>query len=186
MGYKAPVKADIRPLAGAICSKGWRSFSVGDAEATKSKTSGNDMMVLKYICDCGEDVGAEIIERVAFSDDNEFGDRKARTIADALDYDWDENAESFEAWVADWLQYPALRLDILVSHEYTLKGGAEAKPTYKNDVSKEDFDNYDGKKYTKAVPKQYRVVSNDAEIDVNLHLTVEDEDGTRVTDKPPF
>lgn len=177
MSWKTPKKEDYTPLGPGVCSKGWHSFSIADAEATKSKSSGNLMMVLKYICDAGPDSGSEVVDRIVFTEDGDFGERKSRTVADAAQFDWDEDVETFEDWVAEWLVYPALRLDILVDHEYTTGSGPEGQETWKNNVTKEEWDAHDGRKFTKAIPKQFRPVTLSAEIDTNLHLVQSSETG---------
>lgn len=172
-GFSVPDFDSVKEF-GALPEKGWHPSSLVQMESKKSK-SGNAMLVSNMVIDAGESVGYKLKEYFVVSGQSKIGWEKLKKLANNAGFSWEP--VKTPALLADQFvdMDDCLRVDIFIDYDYSIKDGS----TWKGGVSLEEYERWtaqggDGSK--KAVIKNYREVSQDAEMVLKPSNASEDEE----------
>lgn len=128
------------------CPAGQYDFTVTTSEFTKSKNSGNPMIVMEFTVDNGPESGHKVKEYFVFANTNgrNYGAERLKSLFGGAGFAWRKTQDMSEEEFA--AQFVGVRFNASVSNSYSIMDGN----TWKDTSSKEEFDNHEGNKNDKA------------------------------------
>lgn len=159
MSYIPPDYDDTSELSMGVPAKGWQDSSIVAAVAGESK-SGNPMITFSFVIDNGESLGYELKDYAPMGLESGFGEKKCKSIAVGAQWRWPTDLKSLDAFAKAFVQDPPLRVGLLIEHDLSMEVSPDS---WKNGVSQEEWDAFEGRKNKKGQIAKYGKVRNEPE-----------------------
>lgn len=128
---------EVRELSEGVAPAGWHNVTITKIEK-RTSSSGNDMLVFTYTIDVGENALIPITDYIVFSDQNQIGLRKIKTIANKTGIEL-QNCNSLGDIVKQFpYETQRLRMKVFVEHQYSIL----VNNSWKN-VDQEEWDAFE-------------------------------------------
>lgn len=131
MSFQMPKYDTVDPDQPNIPSEGWHDATAIAFQPDES-SGGDDMMVVTYRIDNGDDKGLEIRDWFVFGLSSMIGERQLKKMCECADFAW-EQADTLPAFVAQFPEFE-LRVGLKVEWGYSIKKGGQYE-----DISEERY-----------------------------------------------
>jgi len=131
MSFSMPEYDTVDPDQPNIPSEGWHDATAIAFQPDES-SGGDDMMVVTYRIDNGDDKGLEIRDWFVFGLSSMIGERQLKKMCECADFAW-EQADTLPAFVAQFPEFE-LRIGLKVEWGYSIKRGGQYE-----DISEERY-----------------------------------------------
>lgn len=129
--FNIPDYNEVDPDQPNIPSEGWHDATAVAFQPDES-SNGDDMMVVTFRIDNGEDKGLEIRDWFVFGLSSMIGERQLKKVCQCAEFEW-EQKETLPAFVAQFPEFE-LRVGLKIEWGYSIKRDGQYE-----DISKERY-----------------------------------------------
>jgi len=131
MSFNVPSYDSVDPDQPNIPSEGWHDATATSFQPDES-SNGDDMMIVTYRIDNGEDKGLEIRDWFVFGLQSMIGERQLKKMCQCAEFEW-EQADTLPAFVAQFPEFE-LRVGLKIKWGYSIKKNGQYE-----DISEERY-----------------------------------------------